>query len=225
MPHLSDPSSKPRKHLRATVQQREQFFRAFERLGNATDAAAEVGLNRNTCYQWIRKAGLARKRSERPTREDFFRLRHAGLSRRDAARTLGIHRTTADEWDTGVRRTQNGRIYPGGRAVDYNNGVTTITPPSGPGVVPLAALERAIDERYLSIKERETIRDLLIAGTSQRKIAEALARSASTISREIARNSIPDRGINRTRRIGQRRPAGLGPKTANWQQRVNSADM
>jgi IS30 family transposase len=217
VPHLSDPSSKPRKHLRATVQQREQFFRAFERLGNATDAAAEVGLNRNTCYRWIQKAGLARKRSERPTREDFFRLRHAGLSRRAAARTLGIHRTTADEWDTGVRRTQNGRIYPGGRAVDYNNGVTTITPPSGPGVIPLAALERAIDERYLSIKERETIRDLLIAGTSQRKIAEALARSASTISREISRNSIPDRGYQpyaAHRAAASRRPRPKDSKLA-----------
>jgi IS30 family transposase len=101
--------------------------------------------------------------------------------------------------------------------VDYNNGVTTITPPSGPGVIPLAALERAIDERYLSIKERETIRDLLIAGTSQRKIAEALARSASTISREISRNSIPDRGYQpyaAHRAAASRRPRPKDSKLA-----------
>lgn len=197
MPHLGDLSSDPRKYARATSQQREDFFRAFERLGNATEAAAETGLNRNTCYQWIRKAGLARKRSEGPTREDFFRLRHAGLSRRDAARTLGIHRTTADEWDTGVRRTRNGRIYPGGRAVDYNSGVTIMTPPggtAGPTSVPVSALEKPIDPRYLNVHERELIRDLQTAGSSVRTIAQALGRSPSTISRELARNADPHTG-------------------------------
>ena len=217
MPHLSDVSSIPRRYARSTVQQKEEFFRVFDRLGNATDAAIELGLNRNTCYQWIRKAGLARKRSERPTREDFFRLRQSGVSRRVAARTLGIHRTTADEWDTGIRRTQNGRIYPDGRAVDYNNGVTTTIPATGTGMVPLLALEQAIDERYLSIKERETIRDLLQAGKSQRKIAEALGRPASTVSREIARNSTPEGGYHpyaAHRAAASRRPRPKDSKLA-----------
>jgi IS30 family transposase len=194
VPHLSEASATPRKYARATAQQKEQFFRVFQRLGSATEAAAQLGLSRNTCYQWIRRAGLAQKRADGPTREDFFRLRQSGFSRRDAARTLGIHRTTAAEWDRGIRRTQNGRIYPDGQVVDYNKGVTTTIPASGTGMVPLPALEQAIDERYLSIKERETIRDMLQGGTSQRKIAEALDRSASTISREIARNSDPERG-------------------------------
>ncbi|MBT2550219.1 helix-turn-helix domain-containing protein [Arthrobacter sp. ISL-65] len=70
--------------------------------------------------------------------------------------------------------------------------MTTTIPATGIGIVPLPALEQAIDERYLSIKERETIRDLLTAGKSQRKIAEALGRSVSTVSREIARNSTPE---------------------------------
>jgi IS30 family transposase len=61
-------------------------------------------------------------------------------------------------------------------------------------MVPLHALEQAIDERYLSIEERETIRDMLRAGKSQRRIAEALGRSASTVSREIARNSSTPEG-------------------------------
>jgi len=217
VPHLSDVSSIPRRYARSTVQQKEEFFRVFDRLGNATDAAIELGLNRNTCYQWIRKAGLARKRSERPTREDFFRLRQSGVSRRAAARTLGIHRTTADEWDTGIRRTQNGRIYPDGRAVDYNNGVTTTIPATGTGMVPLLALEQAIYERYLSIKERETIRDLLQAGKSQRKIAEALGRLASTVSREIARNSTPEGGYHpyaAHRAAASRRPRPKDSKLA-----------
>lgn len=148
---------------------------------------------------------------------DFFRLRQSGLSRRDAARTLGIRRTTAAEWDTGIRRTQNGRIYPNGQAVDYNKGVTTTIPASGNGMVPLPALEQAIDERYLSIKEREAIRDMLQAGTSQRKIAEAMGRSASTISREIARNSVPDRGYQpyaAHRAAASRRPRPKDSKLA-----------
>lgn len=214
MPLLSDGSDERRKYARSTAEQKEEFFRIFDRTGNATEAAAELGLNRNTCYQWIRRAGLARKRSERPTREDFFRLRQEGASRRDAARSLGIHQTTADEWDTGIRRTQNGRIYPDGRAVDYNTGVTTTIPATGPGPLPVSALEQAIDERYLSIKERERIQDLLLAGTSQRKIAEVLGRSASTVSREIARNSTPLQGYlpyAAHRAAAARRPR---PKTA-----------
>jgi transposase, IS30 family len=198
VPRLTDDSSKSRKHSRATVEQKEEFFRVFDRTGSVTDAAAELGLNRDTCYQWIRKAGLARKRSERPTREDFHRLRQAGASRREAAQTLGIHRTTADEWDTGVRRTQNGRIYPDGRAVDYNSGMTTMTTAAGAltvtRTVPLKALDKVIDERFLSIQEREIIRDMLAAGDPQRKIALVLGRPASTVSREIARNSRPDHG-------------------------------
>jgi IS30 family transposase len=58
----------------------------------------------------------------------------------------------------------------------------------------LAALERAIDPRYLSLEERESIRDLREAGDSLRTIATKLGRSASSISREISRNSRPVAG-------------------------------
>jgi IS30 family transposase len=183
---------------KATREQKNAFFDLFGRLGSATDAAAQLGLNRNTCYRWIQKAGLARKRADQPSREDFRRLREAGRSRRDAARALGIHPTTASEWDTGVRKTGKGRIYPDGRVVDYKQGVSSVDTPSGqpvrtasPG---LAALQKVIDPRYLSLQERESIRDLLAAGKSQRKIAAALGRPASTVSREIARNSSPAAG-------------------------------
>ena len=182
----------------ASPDQKDAFFDLFDRLGNATDAAAQLGLNRNTCYRWIQKAGLARKRADQPSREDFRRLRESGQSRRDAARALGIHPTTAGEWDTGVRKTGSGRIYPDGRVVNYKQGVNSFDTPSGnplgtasPG---LAALEKAIDPRYLSLEERESIRDLREAGDSLRTIATKLRRSASSISREIARNSSPAAG-------------------------------
>ncbi|MFF2843791.1 helix-turn-helix domain-containing protein, partial [Paenarthrobacter sp. NPDC057981] len=64
MPHLCDVPGEFRKFARSTAEQREAFFRAFDRLGSVTEAAAELGLNRNTCYQWVRKAGLARNRAE-----------------------------------------------------------------------------------------------------------------------------------------------------------------
>ncbi|MGW0023455.1 IS30 family transposase [Rhodococcus sp. NPDC003383] len=43
--------------------------------------------------------------------------------------------------------------------------------------------------RYLSLEDRETISELLQAGKTQTEIAEALGRSRSTISREIARGT------------------------------------
>ena len=182
----------------ALADQKDAFFDLFDRLGNATDAAAQLGLNRNTCYRWIQKAGLARRRADQPSREDFRRLRESGYSRRDAARALGIHPTTAGEWDTGVRKTGTGRIYPGGRVVDYKRGVSSFDTSSGqpPGTTSpgLAALEKVINPRYLSLQERETIRDLQEAGDSLRTIATKLGRSASSISREIGRNSSPAAG-------------------------------
>ena len=205
----------------AVGEQKNAFFDLFGRLGSATDAAAQLGLNRNTCYGWIQKAGLARKRVDQPSREDFRRLREAGQSRRDAARALGIHPTTAGEWDTGVRKTGKGRVYPDGRVVDYKQGVSSFDTPSGqpartasPG---LAALQKAIAPRYLSLQERENIRDLLAAGKSQRKIAAALGRPASTVSREIARNSSPATGYQpyaAQRSAASRRPRPKDSKLA-----------
>jgi transposase, IS30 family len=182
----------------ASTREKDAFFALFRRLGNATDAAAQLGLNRSTCYKWIRNAGLARRRADQPSREDFLRLRETGHSRRDAARALGIHRTTAAEWDNGVRKTGSGRIYPDGRVVDYKQGVTTfktlLGQPLETASPNLASLEKAINPRYLSLNERESIRDLRAGGASLRMIAAKLGRSASSISRELGRNSSPGGG-------------------------------
>lgn len=193
MPHLSDVSSESRKFARSTPEQREAFFRAFDRLASVTEAAAVLGLNRNTCYQWVRKAGLAKNRTEGPTREGFRRLRDQGLSRREAAHELGIHETTAKEWDSGVRRTKNGRIYPDGRRIDYTSGVMTVTSPAASIVLPrLATLEKPLNPRFLSLQDRERIADLRNKGLPVRKIARELGRPPSTISRELARNALSD---------------------------------
>ncbi|MFF2029908.1 helix-turn-helix domain-containing protein, partial [Arthrobacter sp. NPDC058192] len=98
---------------------------------------------------------------------------------------------TARDWDHGIRKSSNRRIYPDGRVIDYKRGVTSFAAPSGVMAMPvpgIAALEKPIDPRYLSLEDRERIRDLQAAGTSIRAIARALGRSPSTISRELGRN-------------------------------------
>ena len=65
---------------------------------------------------------------------------------------------------------------------------------SVPRPVSLEVLEQGIDGRYLSQQERESIADMLRAKEPIRAIGRALGRSASTISREITRNSHPRLG-------------------------------
>lgn len=176
--------------------QKAEFFVVFDRLKSTTLAARELGLIPATCAGWVRKTGLRSHGKTgvgpHPGRNEYFRLRKTGMSRRKAAAAVGIHLRTAQEWDQGVRKTGTRRIYPDGRVVDYKRGVTIMTSPSGAtgtAPIPLATLEKPIDPRFLSVKERELIRDLRAAGTSIRAIAHALGRSPSTISRELARNT------------------------------------
>lgn len=187
-------SQRPSGGPKYSPEQKQEFFDLFEAIGNVTTVTNILGLNRNTCYQWVRRAGLARKRSEQPGREDFLRLRSEGLTRHDAAMKLGIHSTTAQEWDAGIHRTKNGRIYPNGRAVDYNKGMTSRTNASSSPRATLQRLERVIDSRYLCLADREVIHDMLSQGASLRAIATTLQKNVSSISREIKRNSSPVSG-------------------------------
>lgn len=197
---LTGSSGSPRKY---TQDQKDEFFTVLDLLGSATLAAAELGLNRNTCMQWARKAGIAGKpgRSPHPGRGEYFRLRQSGTTRREAACAVGINLRTAEDWDRGVKKSKSTRTYPDGRVVDYKQGVTTFNTAAGkpvsaasPGT---AELEKLIDPRYLSLTERERIRDLSAPGASLRKIAAALGRPVSTVSREIVRNSTPDGNYQR----------------------------
>ena len=178
-----------------TPEEKEQFFAVLDRVGNVTLAAAELGLNRMTCYQWAYKAGIANIRQGAGKREEFLRLRRNGATRREAAKAVSVHPRTAQEWDQGVRKVGSRRIYPDGRIVDYKRGVTTLTNPPGldtPTAGPplaMSALEKPVAPRFLSLQERETIRDMRAAGSSMRAIAAALGRPASTVSRELARNT------------------------------------
>jgi IS30 family transposase len=113
-------------------------------------------------------------------------LRKRGVTRRQAAQRVGIHVRTAGDWDRGVRKSRSSRTYPDGRRVDYN---TVVSSQSGPS---LAALDKKLHSRYLTLSERETIADLRRVGQSLNAIGRALGRPASTIKREIDQHANSD---------------------------------
>lgn len=97
-------------------------------------------------------------------------LRGRGWSIAAAAREVGVSRTAANNWSRGYK------VYRKGQAVGV--------------VAPLDRLAvREISSRYLSQDERIEIADLHHAGLSVRKIAAQIGRAASTVSRELRRNS------------------------------------
>jgi transposase, IS30 family len=164
---------------------REVFFALFAECRNTAVVARQLGLNEATCRKWVWRAGLSSsgKRGPRPhpEREQYLLLRADGISRRDAAAAAGVHIRTAADWDGGLRKVGPNR-YP----VDYNSGMRMNADPAAP--VSVALLQKQLDPRFLSLEERERIRDLVRGGLSLRQVATQLGRSPSTISREITRN-------------------------------------
>ncbi|MEW2813286.1 helix-turn-helix domain-containing protein, partial [Streptomyces massasporeus] len=169
---------------------KERFLARLDVVGNVTVVARELGMNRNTAFGWARKAGRGSVRLSRrhPGRDEYERLRARGVTRRVAARQVGVNERTAKDWDWGVKKSRNGRTYADGRFVDYTTRTVTMggvtTAPVG-----LAALEKHLHPRFLTLAERERIRDLHAAGQSLRAIGRALGRPASTVMREIRANS------------------------------------
>jgi len=162
-----------------------QFLEAFERLGKVSLAAREVGLHPASGYKWLIDAGIDAKKRGRARRTEYFRLRECGVTRADAARQTGLNIRTAVDWDQGIQHAANRRVYPDGRILDYNKTVTTL---SDSHVRLTSAQLKPIHARFLSLLDREAIRDLSGTGMSIRSIATTLHRAPSTISREILRN-------------------------------------
>ncbi|TFC35590.1 helix-turn-helix domain-containing protein [Cryobacterium sp. TMT2-42-4] len=142
----------------------------FERLGSKAAAAAELGFNPRTAARWGRVKGVG-GRAPHPGPDEYSKLRASGVHRAEAARRIGVNSRTAQDWDLGIRHVSNKRIRPDGRVIDYTSGMATLLP-----AVP-AALEQPINARYLSLSERETIRDMLASGSSLRTISAALRRA------------------------------------------------
>jgi transposase, IS30 family len=184
-----------------TEAEKAEFFRLLAERKNVSAVARELGFSRVTCYAWAHKAGIftSEARKVNPRREEFLRLRAEGLTRAEAARQVGADKRSAADWDKGITIIHRGRLYPDGRVVRYPDpklsavntprAATTIN-----GKIDLDRVEKVIHPRYLSLVEREQLRDLHRAGMSIRKIAVELRRSPSTISRELRRNTSAARG-------------------------------
>ena len=197
----------PRKYSAA---QKADFLRVATERMNISAAARELGIHRPTAYAWARKAGLftteARKVS--PRRDEFLRLRVGGLTRGEAAAGVGADSRSAADWDKGITIIHRGRVYPDGRVVRYPEPTMTgmklaRTARAIGGQVDLDHVEKIVHPRYLSLLEREQLRDLHATGMSMRKIAAAMNRSPATISRELKRNTVSKRHRCRPR-IGDR---------------------
>jgi transposase len=189
----------PRKYA---AEEKENFLRILREQMNISTAARDAGIHRPTAYAWARKAGIftSEARKVNPRREEFLRLRAEGLTRREAAAKVGADTRSATDWDKGIQIIHYGRIYPDGRVVRYLDpglsGVKKVrTIAAIGGKVDLEKVEKVIHRRYLSLIDREQIRDLHRTGMSIRKIAAEMGRSPSTISRELKRNTVsPTRG-------------------------------
>ena len=162
---------------------REKFFEILDRVGSVSVAAREAGVKRGTAFGWARGAGHHSVCPSRPhpRRGEYELLCRQGVVRRRAAEQVGINVRTAKDWDRGVRKTRGRRLYPDGRRVDYNSGVSTevMVAPS------LMALDKQLHARFLTLMQRETIAEMRRAGQSLHAIGRALGRPASTIKREI----------------------------------------
>ena len=110
------------------------------------------------------------RRPQSAKRQRFMELRARGWSIAAARREVGVSRTAAGNWARGYKTYRNGQV------VGF--------------VEPLDRLAvKAISPRYLSQDERIQIADLRQQGLGIRAIAAQLGRAASTVSRELRRNS------------------------------------
>jgi hypothetical protein len=100
----------------------------------------------------------------------------------------------------GYPRVLKGRIYPDGRVALYKPAEILANVKKPRTVwhqgerVDLGRVERVIDARYLSLLERERLKDLQQGGLSIRQIAALMGRAPSTISRELRRNTVSRHG-------------------------------
>ena len=104
----------------------------------------------------------------------FFELVDNGHGFKQAARIVGVTYRTTKRWRNGDHRQKPG---------------TGVMPPMRP-----RPYRASLSSRFLSEQDRIFIADSLRAGWSRRKIAAELGRPASTISREVRRNSHPRSG-------------------------------
>lgn len=162
-----------------------EFFRLLAERPNVSAVARELGFTRVTCYKWAHQAGIFTSEARRvnPRRAEFLRLRAAGFTRAQARERVRADKRSATDWDKGITIIHRGRVYPDGRVVRYPAlilpGVKSSRSATVLGEkVDLDRVEQVIHPRYLSLLEREQLRDLRRVGLSIRRIAAELGAFA-----------------------------------------------
>lgn len=169
-----------------TAERRQEARRLLRNGATVRQVGCQLGLPVSTVAKW---AHWATPETSSTTcapmgpkrhlgRARFLELVVAGVSVSAAAAHIGVTRSTGGRWDKAYREHVGAPPLHGLRPRrPYNEKMhRTVALPS----------ERS---RYLSLRERELIHDLRRAGTSLRSIGTMLGRPASTISRELTRNS------------------------------------
>jgi IS30 family transposase len=142
----------------------EEQRRGVERVARAEREALERHAMRDSARYAEELARGRAPRSDALVREErYWELMRSGLTNTAACRILGVHRKTG----THIRARRRHQTAPPGRAA-------------------------ALSGRYLSLRERLQIADLLRLGCSMRRIAAELGRSPSTVKRELDRHRDSD---------------------------------
>ncbi|WP_155852888.1 helix-turn-helix domain-containing protein, partial [Arthrobacter sp. H14] len=149
---------------------RAEFDRLRKSGLSRKEAAAAVGIHRNTAYLFDN--GLVQSKGRTTTYQGGSDMAY----KQEVTTPLAAPPT--------LEATFPSRIQAAG--VEQPPAPVTAVAP-----VVQQSLEQVISGRYLALPERELIADLLRSGSSARAIAQALGRSPSSIIREINRNSHP----------------------------------
>ena len=186
--------------LQSRAEKQAEYTRLREEGVTQKVASAIVGVNRRTGYDWDQTARAAKAHGDANQSADTaytYQVTTAfaepDIMLKTAAELFEAQvLTLMPELPTGCEET----LAPSIAAASSMRPSEAPTRPvvSAPRTVTIEHLEQAIHSRYLAQQERELIADMLRAEESIRAIGRALGRNASSISREIKRNSHPKLG-------------------------------
>jgi len=160
---LSAKRRTPRQYSQA---EKDTFFERLAEVADVSAVARELGFVRITCYKRAHQRGIFTSKFADDKRQEFLRLRGEGKTRKQAATLVGADPHSALDWDKGIRSFYGGRVYPDGRVALYNKGEVVAKVVSARvryiqgDRIDLVRVERVIDPRFVSLAERERIRDL-----------------------------------------------------------------
>ena len=174
---------------RYTAEDRLAYKRLVDQGMTVRQPAQQLGFAVSTAAKWLHwetaevssRTQAPMGRPPHPGRDRYHQLRQAGVSVTAAAKAVGVSRRAGHKWDKQLRSPGSiASLRPARPSTAYNQDMDTIT---------VITTDQEVSSRFLSVLERERIKDLQQSGASLRSIAAELGRPASTISREIARNS------------------------------------